>query len=417
VVTAFVVAVALSYFGVRTAVAEEAAEQESAKGLELAVRLEPENPDYWYRLGHFQQFNLEQPDASRAELYFRRALALDPRYTNAWLDLGTNYELEGDAKEAREAFLRAKLSYPASAEVSWRYGNFLLREGDLPGAYAELRRALRIDPRRAASAFSRCYRADPDIAVILEQLLPAEPGVYVDVIAESSRSNQLAVAQIVWKRLLALHPRLEIHDFDPLIGALMNKGEFTEARQVWEQGVATMTLPALLQPKAGLIWDPSFESGVNGSAFSWRYQPLVQGMQTTLDSTQELSGSQSLRLTFDGRHNPNLEAACTEAIVEPNTNYHFSGWIKTQELTTNSGVAFRLRPIGDPNAAVQTTRDVRGTAPWTYVDTPFSPGPQVHRVVICIIREPSDTPDARISGTAWVDDVNLIPQSAETHKP
>ena len=44
-------------------------------------------------------------------------------------------------------------------------------------------------------------------------------------------------------------------------------------------------------------------------------------------------------------------------------------------------------------------------------------GPIVHRVQICVSRDPSDNPDVRISGTAWVDDVNLVPQPAEHHKP
>ena len=106
--------------------------QEAENGLETAIRLEPNNPEYWYRFGHFQQFNLEQPDSSLAEFYFRRAIALNPLSADAWLDLGTSYELDGKIRAAREAFLQAKLSYPSSAEVSWRYGNFLLRAGDLP---------------------------------------------------------------------------------------------------------------------------------------------------------------------------------------------------------------------------------------------------------------------------------------------
>jgi hypothetical protein len=44
-------------------------------------------------------------------------------------------------------------------------------------------------------------------------------------------------------------------------------------------------------------------------------------------------------------------------------------------------------------------------------------GPDIHRVQICVSREHSDNPDVRISGTAWVDDVTLIPQPAGHTKP
>ena len=337
--------------------------------------------------------------------------------THAWLDLGTSYGLEGNTKAANKAFLQAENSYPSSAEVSWRYGNFLLRQGDLPTAYAELRRAVRHDPSRAATAFSRCYRANPDIDAILNQALPPEPAVYVDVLQEAARSKQLAVAQTVWERLLLMHPHLHFQDFDPFASALLVAGQTTNARRVWDEGVATMTLPALEQAKDSVVWDPSFESGAEGYFFSWRYQPLIQGMQISLDHREKHSGSQSLRVTFDNKHNPNLEAACTMVNVEPNSAYHFSGWIRTQELTTNSGVGLRIYSVGDPTSPVNQTREIHGTSPWAFVDIPWTAGPQVHQARICIMREPSDTPNTNISGTAWVDDVNLVPQSPEPRKP
>ena len=417
VLVAIAIAAPLSYYSVRMAWAAYEAERETADGFRKAVDLEPSNPNYWYWLGHFEQFNLEQPDSSRAEFCFQRAVALNPVYTNAWLDLGTNYESEGNTKAAREAFLRAKLSYPSSPEVSWRYGNFLLLERDLPTAYSELQLAVRRDPRFAAAAFSRCYRVNPDIDAILNQALPAEPGVYVDVLGEAARSKQLAVAQKVWDRLLLMHARLHFQDFDPYVSELLAAGRATDARRVWDEGVATMTLPALEQVKDSLVWDPSFESGAGGFFFSWRYRAPHQGMQISLDPTQKHSGSQSLRLTFDGKHNQNLEPACTMVNVAPSTAYHFSGWVRTQDLTTNSGVGFRISSVGGPTPSVDQTREIHDTNPWTSLGMPWKSGPQVHQASVCIMREPSDTPNMNISGTAWVDDVNLVPQSAEPRKP
>jgi Tetratricopeptide repeat len=417
IVVAILIAAPLSYYSLRMARAAYAADLETAKGLSKAKELEPYNPEYWYRLGHFQQFSLEEPDAALAEFCFRRAIALNPLHTDAWLDLGTSYELEGNAQAARQAFLRAKISYPSSAEVAWRYGNFLLRQGDLPTAYAELRLALRLDPRRAATAFSRCYRANPDIDAILNQVLPAEPVVYVDVLAETSRSNQLALAQTVWERLLAMRPHLHFQDFDPFAYQLWASGQFDEARRVWDQGVATMTLPPLQQPKASVVWDPSFESGAVRHLFAWNYQPLARGVQISLDPLQKVSGSQSLRLTFDGQHNENLEPACTQVNIQPNTPYHFSGWVRTKDVTTNSGVGFRVRFIDDAKSSPNQTSEIHGTAPWTNLEMSLAPAPKVRRATVCIMREPSNTPNANISGTAWVDDVNLVPQSAEPRKP
>src|ERR1700682_2398746 len=300
---AVVCALALSFYSLRMSLAAIFADQESAQGYARAVRLEPENPEYWYRFGHLQQFNLEEPDSVAATGYLQKAIALDPNYTEAWLDLATSYELDGNAKEAAEAYHRAQLSYPTSAEVAWRKGNFLLRQGQLPEAFQALHLALQLDPKRAAAAFSRCYRAQPDVDLILDKVLPPTPAAYVDVIAETASARQFAVALIVWKRLIALQPHLIIRDFDRLVAVLLQEKEFAQAQRVWDEGAATMGLPPLLAAPDSVVLDASFESGLSNAALAWHFQPLEQGVQTVLDTSEKLSGSQSLRLTFDGKHN------------------------------------------------------------------------------------------------------------------
>ncbi len=417
VVAAVVGAVIVSFFAIRMTIAADAADGTTAKDFELAARLEPRNPEYWFRLGHYEQFSLEDANPDRALDSFHRAIALDPHYPEVWLDLATSYELDGNTEATRDAYQHAKESYPASAEVSWRYGNYLLRAGDLPRAFEELHRALQADPQRAAAAFSRAYRADPNIDDILTKVLPAQANVYIEVIEEARSANQLAVAQEVWARLLTLHPRLETRDFYRLVDTLLAAGEDADARRIWEQGMATQNLPALLQPQGSVLWDPSFESGISNSSFAWNFQPIVQGVRTTFDSTQKLSGRQSLRISFDGKQNPNLDIACTFGIVEPGTRYLFSGWIKTQELTTNQGLSFRLRGLGSDAAPPLDSREIHGTTPWTFVDLPWTAGPKMRRVQVCVHRDPSDNPDVRISGNAWIDDVTLLPQSPEHRQP
>ena len=414
---ALLVGMWLSFYGIRAAIARYDSEEETAKRLEAAVRLEPNNPEYWYILGRYQQYNLDQPDAVLAEDSYRKAIALNPAATDAWLDLGTAYELDEKMEESRAAYLRAKKSYPSSADVSWRYGNFLLREGERREAYAELRSAIEADPQRAAGAFSRVYRSNPNIDELLAELLPPNPVVYVAVISEAASTKQLAVAKIVWLQLLKLHPHLTVRDFEGLVSEMQQAGEFTEARRVWDEGTATMNLPPLFQPQGSVVWDPSFESDVNGSAFSWTFPPIAQSVDIKLDKEEKHSGRQSLRLSFDGKHNPNLEAACIYAVVVPGTRYRFSGWIKTKDLTTEHGVGFRIHSYSNSEAPLVNTKQIYDNNPFTKIDQSWTAGPDIRRVKICVTREPSDNPDVRISGTAWVDDVNLVPEVAERPKP
>jgi hypothetical protein len=414
---ALAVALWLIFFGVRSGIAGKIAEGDTGSDLHWAARLESRNPEYWYRLGHYQQFNLEQPDVTQSIQSYLKAVQLDAGYTDAWLDLGTAYELNGDSAAARDAFQRAKKSYPASADVAWRYGNFLLRQGEIRPALHELKFTLESDPRRAGSAFSRVYRADPDVDAVLDDLLPNVPSAYVDAITEAVDSQQLAVAQTMWAKLMTMSPHLEIVDFDRLVGALLSNGDYDAARRIWDQGAATMKFPPLLQPQGSVLWDPSFESGVNHQVFSWNYKPLDQGVHAELDTTEKLSGSQSLRLTFDGEHNPSEDIACALGIVTPGMKYLFSGWVKTRDLAGDEGIRFHITAVGNSRVPVVSTKETHGTSPWTFVEEHWTAEPGVHRVSICATREPSTNADVRISGDAWVDDVTMVPEVPEHRRP
>ena len=166
------------------------------------------------------------------------------------------------------------------------------------------------------------------------------------------------------------------------------------------------------------IWDPSFESGVRDSSFSWHYQPLVQGLVTALDTSEKRSGKRSLHLTFDGRHNPNLDIACIQAPVYPSTSYDFSAWVKTRQLTTEHGIGFRIRSYTHGGEApIQSSRELYGTNAWTPVDFVYTASSDTYRVNICAYRERDLDTDEHISGTAWIDDVNLVPRPVESGKP
>jgi hypothetical protein len=252
----------------------------------------------------------------------------------------------------------------------------------------------------------------------MNDLLPPVPDAYVQSIAEAVDSRQLAVAQTMWMKLMTLHPSLRKDDFNGLVTALIANGDYDSARRIWDQGTSTMNLPPLLQPQGSVLWDPSFESGISSQPFAWSYKATPeQGVHTELDPSEKLSGKQSLRVTFDGKHNPEGEIACAWGVVTPATKYLFSGWVKTRQLTGDEGVRFHLRSLGNNTIPVASTQEIHGTSPWTLLDLQWAAGPGVHRVEVCVDREPSTNPDIHISGDAWVDDVTLVPQAPERRQP
>lgn len=412
VAIAFSLALWLAFFSIRAAWATYERELETGEGLERAAKLEPGNARNWYLLGRFLQYDLEQQDSARAIDTYRHALAIDPNSADTLLELGTAYELNSDIAAAHTAYARAKAVYPASADVSWRYGNFLLRQGELPPAYFEIRRAVVADPNRAAEAFTRCYRANPDADFILKEVLPPSAIGYAGVIREIA-DEQTDIAMKVWVKLAALHPHLDPRDVYPLVNALLQHRRYAEARRVWNEGMSFTDAGSAIVDPGAMVWDGGFESGLNGNDFAWQFDTLRAGVQTSFDSRTRHSGKQSLRLSFDGKHNVKLENICTLAVVEPKETYFLSGWIQTDKLTSDQGVGLR---IGAESAPAKTPA-ILGSTPWTLVETKWTADGDAHIAGICVNRDPSERTEGRIRGTAWIDDVSLTRAAPERVQP
>ena len=410
---AAVLAAALGYSSTRNALAAHFAGMETRLGQERAVQLEPGNPETWFLLGRYWQYNIEEPDSKRAVAAYRTAISLDPHSATTWLDLAAAYESEGDATAARAAFQQAKRVYPISAEVAWRYGNFLLRQNEIPAAFAEIRHSVDADPKRAAEAVSRSWRLDPDINSIIENVLPPSAPVYLDAIRELDADAAMDPALTVWDKLRALQPppRIALYDIIPFTDSLVQAHRIDDAHRVWTQAVTLANpIPPPNDASGSLIWDGGFETGVAGGGFSWVFAPASLGVQSSTDTKEKHSGERSLRLIFDGRRNVDFDGICHIAFVEPGASYRFSAWVKTQALTTDQGVRFRLEWTENAHNSAVETPDVHGTQPWTEVSIPWAAtGDGSRQVRVCINRKPSDDFGSRIHGSAWIDDVALIP--------
>jgi hypothetical protein len=348
-------------------------------------------------------------------------LSLNPGSAEVWSDLATAYEAEGDIPAAHDAFLHAKRTYPLSAEVAWRYGNFLLRQGEQDAAFLEMHYAVEEEPQLGAEALSRALRAEPDIDPVLDRVLPPVSEAYLGAIMDQTAEGHTANAVKIWNRLILLRPRLSMVTIREapfsLVDSLLREKQIAEAQAVWEEAMVFASLGNLADPAGSVLWDGGFESGVMGRGFSWTFQEGVPGVQISLDTREKHSGNHSLRLLFNGRYNLHLVGPCHLVPVQPSTAYDFSAWIRTLSITTEQGIRFQLRPLGTQDTSTVVTPDLRGSQPWTRVEIPWSSGKNVQEMQVCLLRFPSQEVDDKIQGMAWVDDVALVPVAAEPRKP
>ncbi|MCU1240391.1 MAG: exported protein of unknown function, partial [Candidatus Acidoferrum typicum] len=413
---ALLLAIGLSYFSIRGALASYYADQRTLEGYEKATRLEPSNPENWWRLGDSWQGDLQHADPQRAIEAYRTALSLNPNAAQAWLGLAAVYEGQGDLKAAHEALRNAKRAYPISADVSWRYANFLVRKGKLDPAFHEARQAVEKEPQRAWEAFALFHRFDLDINELVDRLLPPQETAYLDVIWGLGRDGQPGEALKVWDRLFALDKQMPEHGVPTgtyqvtqvilfsLVDELISHGYVSEARRVWDEVLGFMHFPWRHDPPESLVWDGGFETDLAGG-LAWRIA-APSGSEARFSNTIKHFGTRSLEIKFDGKHNVDFRGVCQFVVVDPDTSYDFSAWLRTENITTDRGVFLRLStPQGREPDTV--TPEVTGTHSWTKVGFRWKAPKDMHLLQICLVRAPSYNMYNTIAGTAWVDDVQL----------
>ena len=404
-------AVFLGFFAVRNAVAVHYLGLDTRDGYVRAVQLEPHNPRNWYLLGRSYLYDLERPDPVQAVSALRKSVELDPYSAEAMLDLAIAYDSEGDRSEARAALVSAQRVYPLSADVAWSFGNFLLRQGEQDAAFAQLRKALELDPKRAAEAFSRAMQMHSDANAVLDKVIPADAGCYLPILRILSDAGEMETAQLVWGRLIGLHQKVPLREAVPFFNALIHERRPDEAARRWPEAVAIMNNPPPTDPAGSLLWDGGFESGFAGGGFSWQFIPVNRNVQISFDGAEKHSGKQSLRVLFNGRENVNFEDACHQFVPEPGQSYLLTAWVKTQSLTSSEGVRLQISAFSGPGVVAAQSNEIHGTQPWTQLSLAWTAPQDSGFGRVCLRRKMSDMPGSDIQGAAWIDDVTMMPVS------
>src|SRR5258708_6108362 len=194
------------------------------------------------------------------------------------LDLANAYDGEGDTAQARESYVSAQKVYPLSADVCWSYGNFLLRQGQRQQAFAQIRKSVELEPKRATEAFALTMRVQPDPKVLLDTVIPASTADYLPIIRALADAGDLDTAQVVWERLIGLQriglqsiasqQKVPIRDLVTYVNAVKQRRGPAASVRAWQEAVSIMQNPPPPDPPGSLVWDGGFESGYAGGGFA-----------------------------------------------------------------------------------------------------------------------------------------------------
>lgn len=376
--------------------------------MERGTALLPGDGEAWDLLGHFYQWDFVHSDLPRALADYRHAVDDDPRSADFWMDVGSASEANGDVAGAQRAFERAQAEYPASGQVAFYYGNFLLRQQEYSQAYGEFRRAVTADPKLLPVVISRVWRANEDVDQLLDQVLPANTDAYLQALDFFGAAHQADAALVVWQRIRQMGRFVPLPKTFPLLDELISDDRADDARRVWREALAAAALPNDEPARGSLIWNGDFQGDFAEGGLGWRWDS-PPGTSIDFDFQPGPNGSRAVRLDFTGGANVNLDAPFEYVPVEPNRRYHFHASLRTDSITTESGMQFAIVDPNHKDAVNVASDNVTGSQPWKAVDLDVTTGPETHFLLVRLVRYPSRLFDNKLSGTAWIADVSLIP--------
>lgn len=379
--------------------------------VERGAALVPSDGSAWDNLGHLRQWSLSDSDLPAAIAAYRRALRQNPLSAHYWMDLASADEASSDDSGAADAFRHAESVYPDSAEVAFYYGNFLLRQQQYPAAFSELRRAVLADSSLLPLAISRAWHATNDADQIVDHLLPPNVNSYMQAIDFFAAIHECDAALAVWNRLERSRMAVSLAGTFPLFDELIGENRGADAHRLWLQVAPGTDVSNDSAGGRSLVWNGDFAEDFTGGGLGWRWDP-VTGVYLSYEAAPAQGGVRSLRLDFNGGSNVNLMGPYEYVAVTPAQAYHFHAIMRTDAITTESGLHFSISDPNHPGAVSVSTDDFTGTRGWTPVDADFKVGPATNFLVIRLVRSPSRLFDNKLGGTVWIADISLEASSA-----
>jgi len=328
----------------------------------------------------------------------REFLIRDPAGSYRWVELGDALHRNGQIDQARYAFGRAVTLAPKSPPTLLGAATFHFELKEDRPAPDLISRSLKAGSTFDREIFADLTRRRIPVDEVLWHGLPdgRSSQAYLRHLFEADRP---ADADAAWNW---------IFDRGHLDGTLAN--EYVEFLLRHKKPEAAATAWARYagsraeSPDSNIMFNGDFELDTTGSRFDWR---IDRPPGTTIDFDEvRHSGRRSLRIRLDGDHSVGELGVQESVFVKPG-RYRFRAYVRTQQISTDQGLHFRVVSDDDPKQLDLVTDDLRGSNDWTLVERVFDAPPRGGLVRILLARKPSLKFYNRIGGTAWIDDVSL----------
>jgi hypothetical protein len=167
--------------------------QDTEESVRSAIRLVPDGWEYYMRLAQF--------DREHARELLTTALRLNRYDAQADIELGLQYEADGDFPRAERQLLDA-YEVDHTYLPRWSLANYYFRRDNLPEFWAWARSAANMPADEVGPLFELCWRVSPDPERITGAILNQKPELIRQYLGFLLAKNQLGTVAIVAPRLL-----------------------------------------------------------------------------------------------------------------------------------------------------------------------------------------------------------------------
>jgi hypothetical protein len=376
----------------------------SKESLLRATEVDPGNPVPFHRLALLHQWNLLQLDLNESSLYLRKAIQRNPLEQQYWLHLAKAFQGVGEKGSFQRALQNAILVFPTGYEGRWVAGNLFLLQGSMEEAIPHFSYILSAYPEQSAFVYDIWGKVVDDSDFILERLVPKTSSCLNQYLLYLYATGDRVSAEKVWRKKLSLGYPADRNEILRYIEFLISQGDFGEAYQVWTARLREEGLPTFSD--GNLITNSSFEKEkLLGGGFDWKIEN-PPGARVSYDPSVSFEGKRSLKITFNGKENIDFHHIRQLVPLNPETNYLLRAHMKSEGVTTKSGLKIEIYGVGP--AFYESSEMLTGDNEWRELVVPFRTPAQSKGGVVRVRREKTEKFDRFISGTVWIDDVQLI---------
>jgi len=295
--------------------------KDTEDSLRTAIRLAPDGAEYYMRLAML--------DRDHARELLINAVRLNRYNAQAEIELGLQYETEGDLVRAERALLDA-YAVDHTYLPRWSLANYYFRQDNMPAFWAWARSAAAMPSDEIGPLFELCWRVSPDPKPISAAILNDKPEMIRQYIDFLLAKDQLpAVASVASRLVRSGDPETDRPLLFSVVNRLVAGADADSSSGLWHLLIAQHWVVAdSISPN-----NPEFSREPLPVSFDWTL-PEYQGLHSW-------PGPSGLEAEFTGRQPEECTVAEQVLVLAPGT-YTFSYSYRTTDIPPDTGLRWQI---------------------------------------------------------------------------